>query len=258
MPIGSLISGLIGSGGASAAGAAAGAGAGQALTNANNAAESSKSLAAPYIGSGFAATNALLQALGLGHLTPFDQSVGGTTYGYTQLDQSNQAADRANALANFQASPGYDWRVNQGTTALDRSAASRGMLLSGAQNKAISDYGQNQASAEWGNYINQLMALSGQGAGSAASAGNQSTAAYNSGNALSNTDLLGQAAGYSNSANALASGISGAVNGLGGLIGYGLGGGFGGGGISDGAQIPSPAGYGISASVPAYNALTKL
>jgi hypothetical protein len=71
--------------------------------------------------------------------------------------------------------------------------------------------------------------------------------------------LLGQAAGYSNSANALGSGISSATKSLAALGAFYGAGGFGGlgGGISDGAQIPSPAGYGISASVPAYNALTK-
>ncbi len=47
--------------------------------------------------------------------------------------------------------PSYQWRFNQGVEALDRSGAARGMLLSGAQNKALMDYGQEMASQEYNN-----------------------------------------------------------------------------------------------------------
>lgn len=47
--------------------------------------------------------------------------------------------------------PSYQFRLNQGINALDKSAASRGMLLSGAQQKAINNYAQDTASQEYSN-----------------------------------------------------------------------------------------------------------
>jgi hypothetical protein len=47
--------------------------------------------------------------------------------------------------------PGYKFRLNQGIEALDKSAASRGRLLSGAQQKGVNAYAQNVASQEYGN-----------------------------------------------------------------------------------------------------------
>ena len=45
--------------------------------------------------------------------------------------------------------PGYQFRMNQGIEARDKSAAARGRLLSGAQNKAITEYGQDYGSNEY-------------------------------------------------------------------------------------------------------------
>jgi len=47
--------------------------------------------------------------------------------------------------------PSYDFRMQEGVNALDRSAASRGRVLSGAQGKAVTRYGQNMASQEYQN-----------------------------------------------------------------------------------------------------------
>ncbi|MCR9215306.1 MAG: hypothetical protein NXI13_16435 [Proteobacteria bacterium] len=111
--------------------------------------------------------------------------------------QQNQQVYQ-NAITNFQAYPGYQWRVDQGIQALDRSAASRGRLQSGAQQKAITDFGQNAASIEYGNYVNQLNNLAGIGqlttsqvnqAGANAAA-NQGNAILQGGNA--------RASGYQN------------------------------------------------------------
>ncbi len=60
---------------------------------------------------------------------------------------------QANAVARFQESPGYQFRLNQGVDALDRSAAAKGMLRSGAQMKALTDFGQGMASNEWGKWV---------------------------------------------------------------------------------------------------------
>lgn len=51
--------------------------------------------------------------------------------------------------------PGYQFRLQQGQDALQNSAAARGGLLSGGTAKALSDYNQNAASAEYGNVYNR-------------------------------------------------------------------------------------------------------
>jgi hypothetical protein len=47
--------------------------------------------------------------------------------------------------------PGYKFRMEQGIEALDKSAASRGRLLSGAQQKGLTEYGQGMGSQEYAN-----------------------------------------------------------------------------------------------------------
>jgi len=65
------------------------------------------------------------------------------------------AADAA--FGQFQTSPGYQWRFNEGMRGLDNSYAARtGGTLSGGLIKAAENYGQNQASNEYGNWVNQL------------------------------------------------------------------------------------------------------
>lgn len=58
-------------------------------------------------------------------------------------------------LQQFQASPGYNFRMQEGVDALDRSAAARGGLFSGRQGKALTDFAGNLASAEYGNWYNR-------------------------------------------------------------------------------------------------------
>jgi hypothetical protein len=60
---------------------------------------------------------------------------------------------------NFQYSedPGYGFRMSEGIKALDRSAASRGGLLSGATMKGAQRYGQDLASQEYNNAFNRYV-----------------------------------------------------------------------------------------------------
>lgn len=53
--------------------------------------------------------------------------------------------------------PSYDFRMQEGVNALDRSAASRGRLLSGAQDRAVTRYGSDLASQEYGNAFNRSL-----------------------------------------------------------------------------------------------------
>lgn len=59
-------------------------------------------------------------------------------------------------LADFTRDPGYDFRMQQGQQALDRSAAARGGALGGAAIKGSLRYGQDYASNEFQNAYNRF------------------------------------------------------------------------------------------------------
>jgi len=58
--------------------------------------------------------------------------------------------------SKLEATPGYQFRLNQGMQALERSAAARGNLLSGNTLAAAQEFGQGLASQEYQNRLNQL------------------------------------------------------------------------------------------------------
>jgi len=59
------------------------------------------------------------------------------------------------SMADYQADPGYAFRMSEGLKALDRQAAARGGLISGAALKASQRYGQDLASQEYQNAYNR-------------------------------------------------------------------------------------------------------
>jgi len=59
-------------------------------------------------------------------------------------------------MSKFFTSPGYEHRLKEGTGAIEKAAASRGLRRSSRAFKSISDYAQQSASDEFGNYLNQL------------------------------------------------------------------------------------------------------
>ena len=166
-------------------------------------------------------------------------------------------------MQDYQADPGYAFRLAEGQKAIDRSAAARGGLQSGSALKAAARFGQDLGSQEYqnafnryqvnrANQLNPLQSLMGAGQSAAntltSAAGqqgqNQASNIYNAGNA--------RASGYIGSANALA----GALQGIGSTVsnypmyqaqigllnrgGFGGGGGYGGfGGFGSG---PNPDG----------------
>jgi hypothetical protein len=136
-------------------------------------------LSAPYREAGVTGQNRLMELLGLGANT------GGADYGKYGRDFG---------MSDFQADPGYAFRLSEGQKALDRQAAARGGLISGGALKAATRYGQDMGSQEYGNAYNryqtnrtnQLAPLgslmtSGQNAaaGAAANAGNYGANAGN-------------------------------------------------------------------------------
>lgn len=57
---------------------------------------------------------------------------------------------------DFQTDPGYQFRMQQGQDAIQRSAAAAGGLQNGGTLRALSDYGQNFASNEYNNAYNRF------------------------------------------------------------------------------------------------------
>ena len=119
--------------------------------------------------------------------------------------------DAPAGYGGFQATPGYDFRMSEGQRALDGSAAMNGDLFSGSTLKAVQGYGQNTATAEYGNYMNRLSGLAGSGQAAAAQT---ATAAGNMGmvqNQAIGAGTNAQAAGYIGVGNALNAGIGNAI-----------------------------------------------
>jgi len=101
-------------------------------------------LNAPFREAGLTGTNMLLAQLQGG---PYASAhFGGGSPNYTL--QNFGATD-------FQADPGYAFRLSEGMKALDRTAASRGGLLSGATLKGAQRYGSDLASQEYQNAFNR-------------------------------------------------------------------------------------------------------
>lgn len=123
-------------------------------------------------------------------------------------------------FSEFFKSPGYQFRFDEGQKAVERSAAARGSLQSGATMKALQRQGQGEASAEYGNYVSQLMGLSGQGLTAATNLGSlRSNAAANQANLLAGAGAA-RASGY----NALGEGLTGITDAVGGYAGFKAGG----------------------------------
>ena len=123
--------------------------------------------------------------------------------------------DEGRDLSGFEASPGYQFRMDQGTKAVERSAAARGSLQSGATMKALQREGQGEASQEFGNYMSQLAGLSGQGLQATSQLG-----ALRTNNQANQANLMaGAGAARASGYNALAGGLEGALDVVGGFAG---------------------------------------
>ena len=130
----------------------------------------------------------------------------------------------------FQADPGYAFRLSEGQKALERSAAARGGLISGGALKAATRYGQEMGSQEYTNAFNRyqaeraarlnpLQSLTGMGQTTAAGLGSAGqTMASNVGN-LGMTGAGATAGGMTDAANARASGYVGTANAITGGLG---------------------------------------
>ncbi len=77
--------------------------------------------------------------------------------GRTALSQlANPDLMKTFSMNDFQQDPGYQFRMDQGMQALERSAAARGGLMGGGTLKALSRFGQDYASNEFQNAYNRF------------------------------------------------------------------------------------------------------
>ena len=105
--------------------------------------------------------------------------------------------------ADMAADPGYQFRLQQGQEALERSGAARGVTRTGGTLKDIVDYGQRAASQEYGNVYNRMSGQYGRNEALRAEAFDRNTG--NAWNAWVGNEM-GRARAYDvNEANRLAS-----------------------------------------------------
>jgi hypothetical protein len=162
-------------------------------------------------------------------------------YGVGAAPTNGEGTDNptADAYGGFFTSPGYKFRLDQGNQAVQRSAAARGILGSGATMKAIDRYSQGLASSEYGAFSDRLAQIAGFGQ-------NATNATVAAGNAA--TQGIASAYGAAGNARAssyanIGSAVNGTVNNALSAYLFSKGGGFGGGvGTPGGAS--GPGGYG--------------
>lgn len=77
-------------------------------------------------------------------------------WGIESLQGNMPELTRGFTMKDFQMDPGYQFRMAEGGKAIDRSAAARGGLNSGRTLKALSRFGQDMASQEYGNAFNRF------------------------------------------------------------------------------------------------------
>jgi hypothetical protein len=155
--------------------------------------------------------------------------------GYNALAQMQRTAGNVPGAFKFgagdyQADPGYAFRLSEGQKALDRQAAARGGLISGGALKAAQRFGQEMGSQEFGNAYNRALTgyntgvasenqlynrqagLAGIGQTSANVVGQAGqNYATNVGNLMTGSGAA-QAAGYVGQANAITGGVGTYLN----------------------------------------------
>ena len=108
--------------------------------------------------------------VGGGALSPLSALLTGRSYDPETGEFTDLSPEER--FASFEASPGYQFRVDEGMRSIQNSQAARGNILSGGALKELSQYNQGLASDEYSNYINNLMGLSQIGQASAGQSAN--------------------------------------------------------------------------------------
>ena len=115
-----------------------------------------------------------------GYSQPYTQA--GTSALQSYMGALGLGGSQANlsAIKSFQTSPGYQFALNEGLKGIQRQGAATGLTGSGAQQKELMKYSQGLANQQYGDWENQLKALTGIGQTSAeSSAGREMQAGTN-------------------------------------------------------------------------------
>lgn len=119
---------------------------------------------------------------------PMITASAGAVGAYGDAAGANGVEGNARAVTNFQAGPGYQFTRDQGLDAINRTAASRGLLASGNNTVDLLKYSTGLADQTWGNYLSRLqplMQMYGQGiAGRAGGLTNQAQLASGMGTSI--------------------------------------------------------------------------
>ena len=204
MPIGATIIGGIATAGSTLIGANAANNAAQAQTNAANQAQQTqlqmfnqtRSDLQPYNTTGKGALTSLADLYGL---PTAENPNGGQPMNQSSLDA-------------FARSPDYQFALQQGVKAQDYSAASRGMLTSGAQQQELAKYASGLASQNFNSYAGRLQSLAGLGEHAASMTGSLSQQAANGVSQAQLDAGTSTAAGDIGVGTALKSGLTGLGN----------------------------------------------
>jgi len=161
----------------------------------------------PFYEAGIAGQNRLMDLLGL------SKNKGAAGYG---------SLTKAFGMDDFQADPGYAFRMKEGLKGLDQQAAARGGLISGNALRGATAFGQQLGSQEYqnaydryqtnrANVLNPLQSLLGQGQSSANTLGSAGqTYASNAGTTMMAAGNA-RASGYTGSADAWNRALGGAA-----------------------------------------------
>lgn len=126
-------------------------------------------------------------------------------------------------MSDFQADPGYAFRMSEGMKGLERSAAARGGLLSGATLKGIQRFGQDLGSQEYMNAFNRyqteraarlqpLQSLAGVGQTTAQQIGQSGMQMASNVGDIQQSGAAARASGYVGQANALTGALNTGLN----------------------------------------------
>lgn len=120
------------------------------------------------------------------------------------------SGDSGSALETLQNSPGYQFRLQEGTKAQNRSLGSQGKLFSGQALKAAQEFGQGLADQTYNDEFNRLNSVSSQGQSAAGAMGDlyQNTGNIDANKILGKSNVVNQSL-----ANILGSNVGGAQGG---------------------------------------------
>ncbi len=162
--------------------------------------------------------------------------------GYTPQYASEDyiTPDIGEYMSNYlRSTPGYQFRMDEGVNALNRSAAAKGMLYSGAQQKALTTYGQGLADQTYNALLDRIANLSTGGQNAAVQLGGIGANAASNVASTQVASGQAQAQGIYNAYNARQSAYNTDTNNLMSMLGLGT-------GILSGTGALSGIGAGIS------------